>query len=228
MMWERCEELLTSQGSPTMRGVRVERIRHRCGRVECVYGRTAAGEAVEFRAEQVISSMPLGELIRALDPAPPDEVLAAAQTLRYRDYLTVVLIVRRDRVFPDNWIYIHTPEVKMGRIQNYKNWSPEMVPDPARTSLGLEYFLWDKDTEWQWPDARLIELGIRECTRLGLVTPPEVEDGTVVRMPKAYPVYDRQYHTRSRSFHAHGHLCGAECAWRTARRVVRQYRDGIP
>ena len=195
MMWERCEELLADQGSPTLRGVRVERIRHRHGRVEGVYGRTAAGEAVELRAEQVISSMPLGALIQALDPAPPDEVVAAAHTLRYRDYLTVVLIVRRAMVFPDNWIYIHSPAVKLGRIQNYKNWSPEMVPDPARTSLGLEYFLWDKDTEWRWPDARLIELGMRECASLGLVMPHEVEDGTVVRMPKAYPVYDRQYHT---------------------------------
>jgi len=130
-----------------------------------------------------------------LEPAPPDNVLRAANALRYRDYLTVVLIVKRALVFPDNWIYIHSPEVKMGRIQNYKNWSPDMIPDPSRTSLGLEYFLWENDAEWSWSEARLIELGIRECAQLELIDPHDVEDGTVVRMKKAYPVYDQWYHT---------------------------------
>ena len=193
MMWERCEEILAAQGSATLRGVSVERIRHQHGRVECVYGRTSGGEKVEFSGDQVISTMPLRELIHALDPAPPDEVLRAANHLRYRDYLTVVLIVNRESVFPDNWIYIHTPEVKIGRIQNYKNWSPAMVPDPSRTSLGLEYFLWDRDAAWHWSEEQLIALGTRECAQLGFVTPSEVEDGTVVRMQKAYPVYDRWY-----------------------------------
>jgi hypothetical protein len=137
--------------------------------------------------------MPLRELIQALDPPPPDAVLQAANALRYRDYLTVVLVVNRESIFPDNWIYIHSPEVTMGRIQNYKNWSPHMVPDPSQTALGLEYFLWDKDEEWQWSNERLIELGIRECAQIGLVQPREVTDGTVVRMKKAYPVYDQAY-----------------------------------
>lgn len=194
MMWERCKDLLAARGHETVGGVRVERVRHRHGRVECVYGRTSAGELAEFGAEHFISTMPLRELIHALDPPPPDEVIEAANRLRYRDYLTVVLIVKREAVFPDNWIYIHAPEVKMGRIQNYKNWSPEMVPDPSRTSLGLEYFLWEKDEEWQWPHERLIELGVKECVRIGLADPSEVEDGTVVRMKKAYPVYDQHYH----------------------------------
>jgi protoporphyrinogen oxidase len=194
MIWERCEELVAAQGSATLHGIRVERIRHRRGHVECVYGRTRAGEAVEFTGDHFISTMPLRDLIHALDPVPPDDVIQAARHLRYRDYLTVVLIVQREAVFPDNWIYIHSPEVKMGRIQNYKNWSADMVPDPTRTSLGLEYFLWDKDTEWDWPQERLINRGIRECTQIGLIDPSEVEDGTVVRMPKAYPVYDHQYH----------------------------------
>ncbi|MCG3160961.1 MAG: hypothetical protein JMDDDDMK_02037 [Acidobacteria bacterium] len=194
MMWERCKDLLAARGHETVGGVRVERVRHRHGRVECVYGRTSAGELAEFGAEHFISTMPLRELIHALDPPPPDEVIEAANRLRYRDYLTVVLIVKREAVFPDNWIYIHAPEVKMGRIQNYKNWSPEMVPDPSRTSLGLEYFLWEKDEEWRWPHERLIELGVKECVRIGLADPSEVEDGTVVRMKKAYPVYDQHYH----------------------------------
>ncbi|MGH9768014.1 MAG: NAD(P)/FAD-dependent oxidoreductase, partial [Blastocatellia bacterium] len=194
MMWERCKDLLAARGHETVEGVSVERVRHHHGRVECVYGRTKAGELAEFGAEHFISTMPLRELIHALDPPPPDEVIAAANRLRYRDYLTVVLIVNREAVFPDNWIYIHSPEVKMGRIQNYKNWSPEMTPDPSRTSLGLEYFLWEKDEEWEWPRERLVKQGIQECARIGLVEPSEVEDGTVVRMKKAYPVYDQHYH----------------------------------
>ncbi len=193
MMWERCAELVAERGSQTVRGVRVERIRHRYGRVDCVYGRTAAGEPVELSGDHVISTMAVRDLINALDPAAPDEVVRAANRLRYRDYLTVVLIVDRAEVFPDNWIYIHSPEVKLGRIQNYKNWSPHMVPDGSRSSLGLEYFLWDQDEEWTWPRERLLDAGIRDCAQIGLVEPREVEDGTVVRMPKAYPVYDQTY-----------------------------------
>jgi protoporphyrinogen oxidase len=193
MMWEHCEEKLNARGNETLRGIFVDQIRHRNGHVECVYGHNTKDERVEFGAEHFISTMPLRSLIRALTPAPPDRVLEAANYLRYRDYLTVVLITQRESVFPDNWIYIHSPEVKMGRIQNYKNWSPEMVPDKSRTSLGLEYFLWDKDDEWNWSNDRLIELGIRECAQIGLIQPDEVEDGTVVRMKKAYPVYDQKY-----------------------------------
>jgi protoporphyrinogen oxidase len=193
MMWERCEELVAGYGSQTLKGLKVERIRHRHGRVECVLGRSETGEQLDFEGSHFVSTMPLRELIAAMDPQPPEKVVQAAQGLRYRDYLTVVLVVNRESVFPDNWIYIHSPEVKMGRMQNYKNWSPYMVPDPSRTSLGLEYFLWDKDEEWTWSNDRLIELGVRECAQIGLINPREVEDGTVVRMEKAYPVYDHQY-----------------------------------
>jgi protoporphyrinogen oxidase len=193
MLWEQCEELLAGRGSLTVRGVRVERIRHHQGQVECIIGRTATGEVIEYGGSHVISTMPLRDLLFSLDPAPPTDVLQAVRRLRYRDYLTVVLMLQRADVFPDNWIYIHSPEVKMGRIQNYKNWSPEMVPDPSRTALGLEYFLWEHDEEWSWPQERLLDLGIRECMKIGLLRPGEVEDGTVVRMPKAYPVYDQGY-----------------------------------
>lgn len=193
MMWEHCRDLLAARGHDTVSGVRVERLRHKHGRVESAYGRTSSGEMVEFGADHFISTMPLRELIHSLDPLPPDDILAAANMLRYRDYLTVVLIAKREAVFPDNWIYIHEPDVKMGRIQNYKNWSPEMVPDSSRSSLGLEYFLWEKDEEWDWSHERLIELGIKECAQIGLIEPDEIEDGTVVRMKKAYPVYDQGY-----------------------------------
>ncbi len=193
MMWERCEELVRARGVETVRGVEVEMVRHRGGVVDSVVGRGSAGEKAEFAADDFISTMPLRELIHALDPPPPAEVLEAADRLRYRDYLTVALIVNRKSVFADNWIYIHSPEVKVGRIQNYKNWSMEMVPDPSRTSLGMEYFLWEDDEMWAWPDDRLVEFGIKECEQIGLIDAREVEDGTVVRMRKAYPIYDHTY-----------------------------------
>ena len=193
MMWERCQALVEKQGSQTYQGIKVNRVRHRHGRVDCVSGETVRGEHVDYEGAHFISTMPLRDLVQALDPQPPEHVLRAAQRLRYRDYLTVVLVINRESLFEDNWIYIHSPDVKMGRIQNYKNWSPSMVPDPSKTSLGLEYFLWDKDEEWTWSQAELIERGIKEGVQLGLIDRREVIDGTVVRMEKAYPVYDQEY-----------------------------------
>ena len=138
--------------------------------------------------------MPVRELVRALRPAPPEFVVQAAERLAYRDFLTVVLIVDAEELFPDNWIYIHSPDVRVGRIQNFKNWSPDMVPDPATTSLGLEYFVHEDDDLWSMPDADLVALGTRETARLGLVRDGAVvRDGTVVRVRKAYPVYDGGY-----------------------------------
>ena len=95
-------------------------------------------------------------LVEALDPAPPDEVLAAARSLRHRDFLVVGLIVDRPQVFPDNWIYIHTPGVRVGRVQNFKNWSPAMNPDASKTGLGMEYFVWRNDDMWNASDDSLI------------------------------------------------------------------------
>jgi protoporphyrinogen oxidase len=191
MMWEQFESSLRNNGIETIFDRRVDKIWHNKRRVECVGARNCTGEMVKLSADQFISSMPLRNLIESLDPAPPDEVLRAAAQLRYRDFVTVVLIVSRENVFPDNWIYIHSPEIKMGRIQNYKNWSPDMVPDPSKTSLGLEYFVSEHDDMWSWSDERLIELGIKECVQLGFIEPNEVLDSTVVRMKKAYPIYDQ-------------------------------------
>ncbi|HSE36497.1 MAG TPA: hypothetical protein VLG74_04285, partial [Blastocatellia bacterium] len=193
MMWERCEQLVGARGVQTVRGVEVEKVRHRGRLVESVVGLGPSKDKPEFAADHFISTMPLRELIHALEPAPPAVVLEAADRLRYRDYLTVALIVKKESVFADNWIYIHSPDVRVGRIQNYKNWSPEMVPDSSRTSLGLEYFLWEQDEMWTWSNDRLIEFGIKECAKIGLIEPDDVEDGTVVRMKKAYPIYDHNY-----------------------------------
>jgi hypothetical protein len=120
-------------------------------------------------------------------------VLEAANKLSYRDFLTVCLVVNKTELFPDNWIYIHSPEVQVGRIQNFKNWSPDMVPDPSTTSLGLEYFCTEGDELWTMPDAQLIELAKQELERIGLANASDVLDGCVFRVPKAYPIYDAEY-----------------------------------
>jgi len=120
-------------------------------------------------------------------------VIEAAERLGYRDFLTVSLIIKKADLFKDNWIYIHDPEVQVGRIQNFKNWSPAMVPDASKTCLGLEYFCFEGDGLWTMPDDELIKLGSRELAKLGLSAIEDIEDGAVVRMPKAYPVYDDIY-----------------------------------
>jgi protoporphyrinogen oxidase len=132
-------------------------------------------------------------MIHMLDPAPPEPVLQGANNFHYRDFLTVALIIRGTNLFHDNWIYVHDSNVKVGRIQNYNNWSPEMVPDPSTTCLGLEYFCTEGDIVWTMGDAALVDLARRELAALGLVDPSTVIDGTVVRVKKAYPVYDDSY-----------------------------------
>ncbi|MBA2281760.1 MAG: FAD-dependent oxidoreductase, partial [Acidimicrobiia bacterium] len=151
------------------------------------------GETQEVRAEHFVTSMPITALLMAMHPAPPDEVLAAARGLRYRDFLIVTLILDRDDLFPDNWIYVHTPEVKVGRIQNFKNWSAAMVPEAGKTCVGMEYFCSEGDAVWETSDPELIKLAAREIERLKLAKASDAEDGCVIRERKAYPVYDGEY-----------------------------------
>ena len=153
------------------------------------------GVVTRIPAESVLSTMPLRELIAKLDPPPPAAIVAAANRLNYRDFITVALVIDAPDLFPDNWIYVHDPQVKLGRIQNFKNWSPEMVPDPQKSCLGLEYFCFEGDGLWTTPDEELVRLGTREVAQIGLLGGGTVIDGTVVRMPKAYPVYDEGYET---------------------------------
>ena len=192
-MWERVQELLAASGHPVLMGQSVERIAHDGSTVRSVEVRCADGQSRSYPGEQFISSLPIRSLIERLDPAPPAHVQKAADSLRYRDFLTVALMVDRRDVFPDNWIYIHDPEVKLGRIQNFKNWSVDMVPDPAQTCLGLEYFCFEGDGLWSSSDEELIDLGRRELEQLGICRSSEVFDGAVVRQRKAYPVYDDSY-----------------------------------
>jgi protoporphyrinogen oxidase len=137
--------------------------------------------------------MPLQECALSFQPPLPDEAIAAAKRLQYRDFLTVALVVKKTDLFPDNWIYVHDPTVKLGRIQNFNNWSPYLVPDPTTTCLGLEYFCFEGDGLWTMKDEDLIALGKRELAQLGLVNESDVIDGNVVRMEKAYPVYGPGY-----------------------------------
>jgi protoporphyrinogen oxidase/GT2 family glycosyltransferase len=188
-MWQTMADRLLERGQSILLEHRVVRLCHEAGRITTVVTRSSSGEQ-NFSGANFISSMPIRSLVRALHPAAPVEVQKAAESLRYRDFLTVVLIVDRKDAIPDNWIYIHDPSVKVGRIQNFKNWSPAMVPDPDKTSLGLEYFVFENDQLWSLSDAALIDLATREVVQLGLVRSDEIEDGTVVRMPKAYPMYD--------------------------------------
>jgi protoporphyrinogen oxidase len=164
-------------------------------RIESVKSVDASGNSSGTAASHVFSSMPLRNLLNGMTPPPPPDVLAAANTLKYRDFLTIVLVIDKADMFPDNWIYVHEPAVRMGRIQNFKNWSPYMVPDQSKTCLGLEYFVNEGDDLWSAPDEKLIQLGYDELTKIGLAFGPLLK-GYVVRMPKAYPVYDTGYQQR--------------------------------
>ena len=188
MMWQRTREIIEAAGNQVEMNANVQRVLWEPGRIIAVEANGRCYEGAHF-----VSSMPIRELIQKLDPPPPPKLLAAANDFNYRDFLTVALIIKGGHLFPDNWIYIHEPRVKVGRIQNFGNWSPEMIPEPNRSCLGLEYFCFEGDGLWNMPDAELLALGRAEVAKLGLVNADDVIDGCVVRMPKAYPVYDDVY-----------------------------------
>ncbi|HVC66703.1 MAG TPA: NAD(P)/FAD-dependent oxidoreductase, partial [Acidimicrobiales bacterium] len=191
MMWEACRDLVEKSGVEVVMQAPVVALERGPGGVTAVtfdpHGRRARVET-----DHVVSSMPFSALVRAMDPPAPPEVLAAADDLHYRDFLTVALVVPEDTGFPDNWIYIHSPTVKVGRIQNFGSWSPHMVRD-GTTCLGLEYFVFEGDELWATADDELVALATAELAAIGLVDPGQVARGYVVRMPKAYPVYDDTY-----------------------------------
>ena len=194
-MWEAVANVVNEEGTIPERlrmGVGVERILWSDAGVKAVEVNTPDGRE-RVAGTDFISTMPVRELIAKLSPPAPAEVQRAAASLKYRDFLTVALIVNKRELFPDNWIYIHDPRVRLGRIQNFKNWSPEMVPDDSTTCLGLEYFCFEGDELWTKSDDELITLAKRELALLGLVKESDVTDGSIVRMPKAYPVYDATY-----------------------------------
>ncbi|MDQ3808678.1 MAG: NAD(P)/FAD-dependent oxidoreductase [Chloroflexota bacterium] len=191
-MWERCRDLLEERGVEVHMRHHVQALELCDGRVTAVRAQTPAGES-RFEAEHFISTMPVRSLVRALGPGTPQHVRAAGEGLAYRDFLVVALILDQEHLFPDNWIYIHTPGVKVGRIQNFNNWSAAMVPERGKTCLGMEYFCFEHDGLWNSSDRDLIALASRELETLGLASAERVVDGTVIRMPKAYPIYDSTY-----------------------------------
>ncbi|MGZ6123626.1 MAG: NAD(P)/FAD-dependent oxidoreductase, partial [Myxococcales bacterium] len=194
MIWEACARRVREMGGVVRMGEKVVGCSFDAGRREWTVTHVDAGGARhETRAAHLISSAPMRELALGLTPRLEEETRAAAGRLRYRDFLTVVLILKDRQVFGDNWIYIHDPAVRVGRIQNFKSWSPEMVPDPSMACYGLEYFCFEGDGLWTKGDAELIELGKRELEQIGLASALDVVDGCVVRQPKAYPVYDDGY-----------------------------------
>lgn len=193
MMWEAVTQQLRAAGQEVRLRSEAVRLNHDNCRVVGVIVRSPDGKTEEIEGSHFISSIPLRGLIRRLDPPPPDSVREAAERLRYRNFILVGMVVNRADLFPDNWIYIHAPEVCVGRIQNYKNWHPEMCAQPEKTNLGLEYFCRSGDRLWRSSDAELIDLAKGELESLGLAWRTECEDGLVVRVPKAYPVYDGDY-----------------------------------
>jgi protoporphyrinogen oxidase len=195
MMWERFQERVEGRGGRVLLRAEVTGMRRRGMRVESVTVRSG-GETKIHPADAVLSSMPLPALLRSLDPLPPSEVLEAASGLRYRDFLIVALILDREELFPDQWIYIHSPGVRVGRVQNFGNWSPELVPERGRSCLGMEYFCNEGEDLWEMADGALLELARGELETLGLGGGSRVVGGTVIRQRKAYPVYDREYRKR--------------------------------
>jgi protoporphyrinogen oxidase len=193
MMWERCRDLVEAAGSKVILNATVSRVEHRAGRAVAVTSTDESGARTTRPVDHVLSSMPLGTLVRAMDPPPPAAVLAAADRLRFRDFLSVALVVPAEAVgWDDNWIYVHAPDVRAMRIQNFGAWSPDMVK-PGRNVLALEYTVEPGDPAWDAADEVLVERAAGELAALGLVDRASVEAGYVVRMPKAYPVYDDGY-----------------------------------
>jgi len=194
MMWEVCARKVCEMGGQMLMGQSVVGCGLDAARERwTVRYQSRDGASASLTADYVISSAPIRQLAQSLDPRLSIKAIAAGGALKYRDFLTVALILKDRDVFSDNWIYIHDPNVKVGRIQNYKSWSPEMVPDPAYTCYGLEYFCFEGDGLWNMSDAELIELAKHELAQIGLAKYEDVTDGCVVRQRKAYPVYDDDY-----------------------------------
>ncbi len=187
MMWEAFSRSVELQGGEVRLKSPVVRLRLEGRSVRAVIVRRGDREE-EIPVSRVLSSMPLRDLVRRMEPAPPAEVLKAAARLVYRDFILVGLVVDRKNLFLDQWIYVHSPEVAVGRIQNFKNWSRDMVPDPDMSSLGMEFFCSRGDGLWERTDQALADLAARDLERLGLAKRAEVVRSAVFRQTEAYPV----------------------------------------
>lgn len=225
MMWESFRDRIEESGAEVRMRSPVVRIAHDGKAVRSITvarnGDPASTE--EIAVAHVISSMPITELVAALDPPAPPAIVQAAGKLRYRDFLIVTLILNSVDPFPDNWIYIHSPEVKVGRIQNFRSWSEDMVPEADRASIGMEYFCQEGDELWRSSDEELIRLASQELEHLGLAKVSDVVDGTVIRQDKAYPVYDSDY--REALDMIRGWLAGLENLQVVGRNGMHRYNN---
>lgn len=187
MMWETAYKKLTDKNHEILLSSKVKKIykENNIYTVEIMNG-------MKFKAKYILSSMPLAHLPHTVEPLPKNTVLEAGKSLKFRDFLSVALVIDEKDAFPDNWIYIHDPKVKVGRVQNYGSWSPYLVKQ-GKTCLGLEYFVNIGDDLWSMDDDKLIDLAIQELRKLSLIKTSSSLEGYVVRMPKAYPVYDLNY-----------------------------------
>jgi protoporphyrinogen oxidase len=217
-MWEAMATETVAAGGQVRLNARVDRIELERGRVVAVH---ATGR--RLAVDTVISSLALRDVVRLADPPPPAAVRRAAAGLRYRDFLTVALVVRGEDLFPDNWIYVHDPGVRVGRIQNFRAWSPQMVPDPQRTCVGLEYFCFEGDDLWNARDDELVGRATRELEAIGLATADRVETGHVVRVAKAYPIYDADYDARVATIR--GWLAGLANLQQIGRNGLHRYNN---
>ena len=200
MMWEACGKLIRDGGGQIRMGARATSFLHHADEEEWeVRYEDAQGLTHSLRGTDLISSAPLRSFISRLEPEPSREMAEAAASLRYRDFITVALVAEGSPAFADTWIYVHDPEVKVGRIQNYSAWSPELVANEAIACYGLEYFCFEGDGLWEATDESLVARAKREMQSLGLLDPSRVIDARVIRQPKAYPVYDSTYQDHVRS-----------------------------
>ena len=190
-MWEAFAARAEKAGIEIHLNHRSVAVKHSEGRARSVAVRQN-GDVFEFPVDSVISSIPLGQLVLSLDPPPPPHVAEAAKKLRYRDLALVALMTSESEPFPDNWIYLHDPETRAGRVQNYGAWSPDMVR-PGTTCLGVEYFCFQGDDIWEMTDVEAVALATEELARIGLIDPSKVIDGVKVLVPQAYPMYDANF-----------------------------------
>jgi protoporphyrinogen oxidase len=190
-MWEAFRAQVENAGVDVRLNQRCLSVLHSEGRVERVAIKTN-GSATEYAVDGVVSSIALSDLIESLEPAPPDEVLAASRRLRYRDLCLVALILDEHEPFPDNWVYIHDPGTRAGRVQNFGAWSESLVV-PGTTCLGVEYFCFEGDEIWEMPHEEAVALATEELGSIGLIDASRVIDGVKIRVPKAYPMYDGSF-----------------------------------
>jgi protoporphyrinogen oxidase len=233
-LWQEVARRVTEQGGEIRFGWRVVGIRHDSNRVVAVVATHENGEMLELAAEHFISTMPIKDLVAGMQPGAPADVATIAAALPYRDFITVGLLVSRmktnpqarsmhpNNMPPDNWIYVQEPDVRIGRLQVFNNWSPDLVADADRIWLGLEYFCQEGDDLWCLPDAEMLRFAACELEKIGMIDSADVLDGTVIRVPKTYPAYFGAYEQFPR---VRQWLDGIDNLWLVGRNGMHRYNN---